>query len=109
MVKSDYYMSGDRQFIKTLRLNILELMTSSKIRKNKKKVSDVDILGQIHIIYTISQRKPTGVEVGEAIIYLLDRRLIEELPLGDVSVYAMTDEGKRVLTGIYDEDDTAFL
>lgn len=94
---------------KTLRLNVLEMLNYNKSRKLRKKLSDLDILGQLHSIYSLSDIKPTGREVGEALIYLLDRKLIDELELGDVSVYAMTRQGKELLQGIYDGDDTAVI
>lgn len=97
------------QYNKTLRLNILEFLNYNKSSKLKKKLSDLDILGQIHMIYSVSGKIPSGKEVGESIIYLLDRDYIEELPLGDISVYAMTPRGKELLQGIYDGDDTAII
>ena len=74
-----------------------------------KKLSDMDILGQINMIYSVSDTKPTGVQVGEAIIYLLERKFVKELPPGGVTVYAITDDGKQLLRGIYDGDDTAII
>jgi hypothetical protein len=99
----------DKSFEKTLRLNILELLNYNKSRKLMKKLSDLDILGQLHTIYSVTGRKPSGKEVGEAIIYLLDRNLVKELEMGDVSVYAMTRQGRELLQGIYDGDDTAVI
>ncbi|OLS26479.1 MAG: hypothetical protein HeimC2_14960 [Candidatus Heimdallarchaeota archaeon LC_2] len=96
-------------FIKTLRLNILELLNYQKSRKLMKKLSDMDVLGQIHVIYSVSETKPSGVEVGEALIYLLDRNFIKELPLGGITVFAITEEGKKLLRGIYDGEDTAII
>ncbi|MHA2027878.1 MAG: hypothetical protein ACW99A_00185 [Candidatus Kariarchaeaceae archaeon] len=96
-------------FEKTLRLNILELLNYNKSRRLRKKLSDLDILGQLHSIYSVSERKPSGKEVGNSIIYLLDRNLIKELEMGDVSVYTMTRQGKELLQGIYDGDDTAII
>ncbi len=94
---------------KSLRLNILEMLNYNKSRKLRKKISDLDILGQLHSIYALSDKKPTGKQVGAALIYLLDRKLVNELELGDVSVYAMTRKGKELLQGIYDGDDTAVI
>ena len=98
-----------KPFIKTLRLNILELLNYHKSRKLMKKLSDMDILGQINMIYSVSDTKPTGIQVGEALIYLLERKFVKELPLGGVTVYAITDDGKQLLRGIYDGDDTAII
>ena len=99
----------DDAFLRTLRINILELLKPKKTNKIRKKLSDLDILGQLNTIYSVSERKPTGLEVGEAIIFMLDRNIIEEHPLGDVQVYAMTDKGVELLEAIYDGDDTAII
>ena len=94
---------------KSLRLNILEMLNYNRSRKLRKKMSDLDILGQLHSVYALSDKKPTGKQVGAALIYLLDRKLVDELELGDVSVYAMTSRGKELLQGIYDGVDTAVI
>ena len=99
----------ERQFLKTLRLNILELMNYSKVRKNRKRLSDRDVLGQIHGIYQLAERKPTALEIGDSMVYLLNRNLIEESQMGEVPMYHMTEDGRELLKGIYEDDDTAII
>ncbi|MHA2253110.1 MAG: hypothetical protein ACXAD7_22295 [Candidatus Kariarchaeaceae archaeon] len=99
----------EKQFMKTLRLNMLELMNYSKIRRNKKRFSIVDVYNQVESIYVVSERKPEEEEIQVALNYLLGRSLIDKHPMGDVFVHSITDKGRELLGLIYDGDDTAVI
>jgi predicted transcriptional regulator len=98
-----------KQFMKTLRLNMLELMNYSKIRKNKKKFSVDDIFFQLHSIYQLSGRKPNPTEIIDALEYLERRSLIEASPLGDVDVHSITNKGRDLLRKLSEGDETAVI
>ncbi|MHA2501589.1 MAG: hypothetical protein ACXAE3_01770 [Candidatus Kariarchaeaceae archaeon] len=96
-------------FESTLRLNMLEIVNYSKSRKNRKRYSLADILGQLHSVYQLSESKPSPLEIADAIEYLKDRGLIEETMVGDVEVYYINTNGRDLLQRISEGDDTAII
>ena len=98
-----------KQFMKNLRLNMLELMNYSKIRKNKKSFSVDDIFFQLHSIYQLSDQKPNPTEIIDALEYLERRSLIETNLLGDVDVQSITNKGRDLLRKLSEGDETAII
>lgn len=97
------------QFESTLRLNLLEILDYSKTRKNRKRYSLADILGQLHSIYQLSEEKPTAENIADTIAYLLERELIEETMVGEVEMYYINNDGRDLLKRIAEGDDTAII
>jgi hypothetical protein len=96
-------------FESTLRLNMLEIVNYSKSRKNRKRYSLADVLGQLHSVYQLSDKKPSPLEIADALEYLKDRGLVEETILGSVEMYYINDQGRDLLQRISEGDDTAII
>jgi hypothetical protein len=97
------------EFEKTLRLNLLEIVNYSKIRKNRKRYSLVDILNQINAIYQVTDNKPETEQIADAIDYLLQRSLIEVTEVGEVDMFYISEKGRELLQMIAEGDDTAII
>ena len=97
------------QFESSLRLNLLEIMNYSRTRKNRKRHSIADILGQLHSVYQVSEDKPSVLQIADAVQYLLERELIEETMVGEVEMYYISDDGRELLQQIAEGDDTAII
>jgi hypothetical protein len=97
------------EFEKTLRLNLLEIVNYSKIRKNRKRYSLADILNQINAIYQVSNKKPDIEQIADAMDYLLQRSLIEVTEVGEVDMFYISEKGRDLLQMIAEGDDTAII
>ena len=97
------------QFSSTLRINILEMLTYSRVQKNKKRLSFADILNQISILYLVSKKKPTTEEVKEALDYHLKRSYCESNKVGKVEMYSITERGRDILARLEEDDDTVVI
>ena len=93
----------------TLRLNLLEILDYGKNRKNRKRYSLADILAQLHSIYLVAYQKPETIQIADAIQYLLERSLIENVQVGDVEMYYINDQGRDLLERIGEGDETAII
>lgn len=97
------------QFESTLRLNLLEILDYSRVRKNRKRYSLADILGQLYSVYQLADDKPSAEEIADAVQYLTERELIEETMVGEVEMYYILDDGRDLLQRIAEGDDTAII
>ena len=96
-------------FFSTLRINILEMLTYSKVQKNKKRLSFADILNQVKTLYLISKKKPTAEEAKEALDFHLKRSYISQTAIGKVDMYSITERGRDILSRLDEEDDTVVI
>ena len=88
---------------------MLEIVNYSKSRRNRKRYSLADVLGQLHSVYQLSEKKPTPLEIADAIEYLKDRSLIEETMVGAIEMYYINENGRDLLQRISEGDDTAII
>jgi len=96
-------------FDSTLRLNLLEILNYSRTRKNRKRYSLADILGQLQAVYQVSEDKPSAVQIADAVYHLVERNLIEETMVGEVEMYYINKEGRDLLQRIAEGDETAII
>ncbi|MCY3413292.1 MAG: hypothetical protein INQ03_16760 [Candidatus Heimdallarchaeota archaeon] len=93
-------------FDQMLRLNILEMLNSSKTILNIKRYSDADLMVQLEGLYRFAAKKPDQNDLMKAIDFLLQRSLVESSKMGVINVFAITEIGRETLSRIADGDDT---
>ena len=96
----------EESFDQMLRLNLLEMMNYSRTFQNRKRYSDADLMIQVDQLYQFAKQKPTFEDLHVAITFLLKRSLIDDMKMGDLYVYTITENGRETLTRIADGDDT---